>query len=209
MSNCKKMSKFVIKSFHQKLSSKVVIKNFHQKLSSKIVIKNVSKVTSLWNRSLKVLSNCTCIWRCLLFWSGHVSSSLWSNVSKVTSLLGHSVVLWTLWLLVLPDRRTKGQGHLVSCSGQLKTLKVDSEKLKEKCIKNLQYLSSGNIHHGLNCTWRASPRYKRKISKTSLLLTALHIGAKVKVFLCKKPKSWINFLEHLEHQQQRRPSEGM
>ena len=50
------------------------------------------------------------------FWSGHVSSSLWSNVSKVTSLWGHSVVLWRLWLLVVPDR----QGVLLSCSGQLK-----------------------------------------------------------------------------------------
>ena len=47
-------------------------------------------------------------------------SSHFSNVSKVTSLWGHSVVLWRLWLLVVTDRGTKGQGHLLSCSGQLK-----------------------------------------------------------------------------------------
>ena len=37
---------------------------------------------------------CLCIFRChfLLFWSGYVSSSLWSNVSKVTRLSGHSLV---------------------------------------------------------------------------------------------------------------------
>ena len=49
------------------------------------------------------------------------------SVSNVTSLWGHSLVLWRLWLLVVPDGRTnqptKGQGHLLSCSGQLKTCK--------------------------------------------------------------------------------------
>ena len=85
-----------------------------------------------------------------------------SNVSGVTSLWGHSVVLWRLWLLVGSDQGTKqgtrspiellwtaknihltnifccdcflclivggngpskGQGHLLSCCGQLKTLR--------------------------------------------------------------------------------------
>ena len=41
--------------------------------------------------------------------TGHVSSSLWSNVSKVTSLLGHSVMLWRLWLLVVTDKQSKGR----------------------------------------------------------------------------------------------------
>ena len=40
------------------------------------------------------------------FW---VRSCLWSNISKVTSLWGHSVVLWRLWLLVVTDQPTKGQ----------------------------------------------------------------------------------------------------
>ena len=35
--------------------------------------------------------------------------SLWSNVSKVTSLWGHSVVLWRLWLLVWSDQASKGR----------------------------------------------------------------------------------------------------
>ena len=43
-------------------------------------------------------------WIFLQFQSGHVSSPLWSNVSGVTSLWGHSVVLWRLWLLVWSDR---------------------------------------------------------------------------------------------------------
>ena len=54
---------------------------------------------------------CLCPCHCFSFWSGHVSSSLWSNVSKVTSLLGHSVVLWTLWLLVVPDGRTDNESY--------------------------------------------------------------------------------------------------
>ena len=29
-------------------------------------------------------------------------------------------MLWRLWLLVVPDGPTKGQGHLLSCCGQLK-----------------------------------------------------------------------------------------
>ena len=43
---------------------------------------NVSKVTNLKDRSLKVLSECLC----LFCWSGHVFSSLWANISKVTSV---------------------------------------------------------------------------------------------------------------------------
>ena len=43
--------------------------------------------------------------------SGHVSSSLWSNVSKVTSLCGRSLNQWV------------SDSHLLSCSGQLKTKK--------------------------------------------------------------------------------------
>ena len=59
---------------------------------------SVSKVTSPWDCSLKVLSKCICLCHCLclclciclFFWSGHVSSSFWSNVSKVTSLWDRS-----------------------------------------------------------------------------------------------------------------------
>ena len=61
-----------------------------------------------------------------LFWSWHGFSSLWTNVSKVTSLWGHSVVMWRLWLLVVPDRPSKGQGHLLSCSGQLKDITIST-----------------------------------------------------------------------------------
>ena len=43
--------------------------------------------------------------------SGHVSSSLWSNVSKVTSLCGRSLNQWV------------SDSQLLSCSGQLKTKK--------------------------------------------------------------------------------------
>ena len=57
---------------------------------------SVSKVTSLEDWSLRVFSKCHCHCHChchCLFWSGHVSSSLWSNVSKVTSLWGRSLFL--------------------------------------------------------------------------------------------------------------------
>ena len=41
-----------------------------------------------------------------------------SQSSQVSG--GHSVVLWRLWLSVVPDKPTKGQGHLLTCSGQIK-----------------------------------------------------------------------------------------
>ena len=54
---------------------------------------NVSKVTSLWDCSLRVFFICQsfsfALYLSLSFsfcWSGHVSSFLWSNVSKVISL---------------------------------------------------------------------------------------------------------------------------
>ena len=73
---------------------------------------------SLEEWSLKVFSKCICLCHCLCFCiclciclchkfclgSSHDSSSLWSNVSTVTSL-----VLWRLWLLVVTDRGTKGR----------------------------------------------------------------------------------------------------
>ena len=47
-------------------------------------------ITCFWGCSAKVFSSCLCLWmslcHCLFFGSGHVSSPLWSNVSKVTSL---------------------------------------------------------------------------------------------------------------------------
>ena len=101
-------SKIVIKNLHQKSSSKIVIKNCHQKLSSKIVIKNRHKKSS----SKIVIKNC----------HRKLSSKIVINVSKITSLLGHSVVLWRLWLLVVTDGPSKGQGHLLSCCGQLKMI---------------------------------------------------------------------------------------
>ena len=39
---------------------------------------------------------------------------------RSVSVLDHSVGLWRLWLLVRSDQGTKGQCHLLSCSGQLK-----------------------------------------------------------------------------------------
>ena len=78
----------------QKLGSKMRVKNEGQKWGSKIRVKNEGQ------------------------------KSVWSNVSKVTSLLVHSMVLWRLWLLVVTDRATNqprdGQWVLLSCSGQLK-----------------------------------------------------------------------------------------
>ena len=59
-----------------------------------------------------------------IFWSGQVSSSLWSNVSKATSLWVHSLnLVKTLFvILVRQTNQPRGrQGHLLSCSGQLKT----------------------------------------------------------------------------------------
>ena len=82
--------------------------------------KNVSKGTSLLDHSLKKFSTCICAWHCLylclfvfvivfvivFFWSCHVSSSLWSNVSRsqVSRFTLSSVVLWRLWLLVVTER---------------------------------------------------------------------------------------------------------
>ena len=77
--NCHQ-SKIVIKICHKKLSLRIVIKNCHQKLSSKIVIKNCHQ---------------------------KMSSKIVINVSKITSLWGHSVLLWTLWLLVVPNQGTR------------------------------------------------------------------------------------------------------
>ena len=54
----------------------------------------------------------------------------WQNLSQ-----GHSVVLWRLWLLVVPDGPTKGQGHLLNCSGQLKNDKI--------CVS---YVAKGQQH---------------------------------------------------------------
>ena len=62
------------------------------------------------------------------FWSCDVPSSLWSNVFKVTSLWDHSAVVWRLWLLVVPDQPTKGQGHLLSCRGTAKNKQTNATK---------------------------------------------------------------------------------
>ena len=92
---------------------------------SSSLLSNVAKVTSLWNRSLKVFSKCICFCHCLclFFVVRSCLLKLWSNVSKITSLQGHSVAFWRLWLLVVPNQGSKEQGHLESCSGQLKNLK--------------------------------------------------------------------------------------
>ena len=75
--NChqKLSTKIVIKTCQQKLSSKIVINNCHQKLTLKTVIKNCHQELS----SEIVIKNC-----------------------HQNCLLGHSVLLWTLWLLVVP-----------------------------------------------------------------------------------------------------------
>ena len=57
--------------------------------------------------------------------SSHHSDQM-SQRSQVSG--GQSVVFWRLWLLVGSDRATKGQGHLLSCCGQLK-------RKKENCLK--------------------------------------------------------------------------
>ena len=131
----------------------------------------ISKVTSVSDRSLKGLLNyiclchylclCMCLCHCLFFGSGHVSSSLWSNVSKVWRLWGcslkvlskclclclcHCLFLVSSCLFITLIKCLKGhrslgllfvcqsvkyresmsqsvtqwQGHLLSCSGQLK-----------------------------------------------------------------------------------------
>ena len=46
----------------------------------------------LKNPTLKLFSKCICLSFC---WSGHVSSPLWSNVSKVKSLKDHSLKLFS------------------------------------------------------------------------------------------------------------------
>ena len=48
----------------------------------------------------------------------NVNSDQMSQSSQVSG--GHSVVLWRLWLSVVPDKPTKGQGHLLICSRQIK-----------------------------------------------------------------------------------------
>ena len=40
-------------------------------------------------------------------------------------------MLWSLWLLVVPDLPSKGQGHLLSCSGQLK---ITKKPFKHCCV---------------------------------------------------------------------------
>ena len=49
------------------------------------------------------------------------SSSLWPNVSKVTSLWGHSVMT-KVKVPSVSQWLSQWQGHLLSCSGQLKTM---------------------------------------------------------------------------------------
>ena len=51
-------------------------------------------------------------------WSGHVSSSLWSNVSRVTSLWGHSGVVFSKGGSLthsVSEWVSQWQGHLLSC----------------------------------------------------------------------------------------------
>ena len=106
--NCNKKlsSKIVIKNCHEKMSLKIVIKNCHQKLSSNIFIENCHKKLSLEI----VIKNCH---KCL---KGH--KSLGSLCSVVKSVL------------VVPIKGpSKGQVHLLSCSGQLKKTTTISESI--------------------------------------------------------------------------------
>ena len=65
------------------------------------------------------LCHCLCICLCQFFWSCHVFSSLWTNVSKIASLLGHSVMS-EVKVPSVSESVSQWQGHLLSCSGQLK-----------------------------------------------------------------------------------------
>ena len=63
----------------------------------------------LWQESLSTVFNHLYLYLSFC-WSGHISSSLWSNISKVKSVLAHSVVLWIVWLL-FGARPTDRHGH--------------------------------------------------------------------------------------------------
>ena len=78
--------------------------------------------------------------------TGHVSSSRWSNVSKVTSLWVHSVVLWRLWLLVWSEGPSKGQGHLLSCCGQLKIIQPKRKNFSLYEHHILRFIGTGSKH---------------------------------------------------------------
>ena len=90
-----------------------------QKLSklSKIV-KKIAKIVKQNSKIVKIIKNCKKksqklpkLSKC---WLGHVSSSLWSNVSKVTGLLGGSLMSKNKSGSVTHSV-TQWQGHLLSC----------------------------------------------------------------------------------------------
>ena len=116
----------------------------------KYLIKNI-------NCEKKHRKNCDCCQNCqncnqCLFFSGHVNSSLWLNVSKVTSLWGHSVVVfltrchrvseWVEWV-------TKWQGHLLKYWQKIKSYYERDGKEKNRdctghCCRAEQWLFSDN-----------------------------------------------------------------
>ena len=48
------------------------------------------------------------------------TTAKWANIRAHISAIKFELKLKTLWLLVVPDQPSKGQGHLLSCCGQLK-----------------------------------------------------------------------------------------
>ena len=83
-----------------------------------------------WSKIAKIVINCQNFQKCQncqqlsKCLSGHVSSWLWSNVSKVTG--PPRVALWMSSSKVLSESVSESvsewQGHLLSCSGRLTTI---------------------------------------------------------------------------------------
>ena len=73
-------------------------RNLQKKTLNKSMKHYPYTITCFWGCSAKVFSSCLCLWmslcHCLFFGSGHVSSPLWSNISKTTSLWGLSVIVF-------------------------------------------------------------------------------------------------------------------
>ena len=112
--------KMRIKNEGQKWGPKMRVKNEGQKWGSKMRVKmRVKNEGQKWGTKI-------CLIKCLI---GHKSLGSLCNVLKALIVSGAQ---WT-------DQQTKGQGHLLSCSGQLKIV-------IKKCH---QKLSSGHVSSSL------------------------------------------------------------
>ena len=74
-----------------------------------------------------------------LFGSGRVFSSLWSNVSKVTSLWCHSVVLWRVWLLVWSEQPTNQPTN----QGTRSPIELSVYSVQLKTRRRVKYIQGG------------------------------------------------------------------